>query len=141
MKDRIICSALLAIATVSFSMACSSGSARTPDVKQPVAAATNAEASEVVKEIYELAIGRRCSEIPSKLSEDFRSAAGSSKDELDALCDSFTDSGKISSIAITTESITGDKGTIRVALTHRDGRVEEKDERVKRESGTWLMDS
>ena len=140
MQKRIVHTAVLVIVTACVSIACSAGSARTPE-KAPAPEGRNVEATAVVKEIYELAIARRCSAIPPKLTAEFRSAVGSTDEELEALCDSLTDSRKISSVDIRGASIAQGKGTVRVALTHRDGRVEEKDERVMLESGTWLMDS
>ena len=97
--------------------------------------------SEIVKQIYEHATRRNCAAIPPMLTEDFRKAVGSSKDELDALCDTFTDSGKLISLEIAGEQITGDAATVKVSQTFKDGRKTEKEERVKKAEGKWLMDS
>lgn len=105
------------------------------------ASSTNGAASTVVKDIYDDAMRRNCSAIPAKLTEEFKKSVGTSKDELDALCDTFTDSGKLASFEIKSESLSGDSGTVKVALTHKDGRKEEKDERVKKSGDKWLMDS
>jgi hypothetical protein len=77
--------------------------------------------------------------IPPHLTEEFKKAVGTSKDELDALCDSFTDSKKIASVEVKSEEISGDNGKVKVSLTHRDGKVEEKDERSRKVDG--IMDS
>lgn len=98
-------------------------------------------ASAVVKQIYDDALKGNCSAIPPQLTEDFRKAVGTTKDELEALCDTFTDSKKIASVFVKDEEISGDTGKVKVALTHRDGRIEEKDERVKKVDGRWVMDS
>jgi hypothetical protein len=98
-------------------------------------------ASAVVKEIYDYAIKRNCAAIPSNLTDEFKRAVGTSKDELDALCDSFTDSGKIASAEIKGEELSGDSGKVKVSLTHKDGKKEDKDENVKKVGGKWLMDS
>lgn len=99
-------------------------------------------ASATVKEIYDEAMRRNCSAIPAKLTEDFRKAVGTSRDELDALCDTFTDSGKLAAFEITSEDLKGDAGTVKVALTFKDGKKEEKTENVKKSGdGKWLMDS
>lgn len=99
-------------------------------------------ASTIVKEIYDDAMRRNCSAIPAKLTDDFKTAVGSSKDELDALCDTFTDSGKLASFEIKGEELNGDKGIVKVALTYKDGKREDKNENVKKSAdGKWLMDS
>lgn len=99
-------------------------------------------ASTIVKEIYDDAMRRNCSVIPAKLTEDFRTAVGTSKDELDALCDTFTDSGKLASFEIKGEELKGESGTVKVALTFKDGKKEDKTENVKKSGdGKWLMDS
>lgn len=97
--------------------------------------------SEIVKQIYEHATRRNCAAIPPMLTEDFRKAVGSTKDELDALCDTFTDSDKLISFEIAGEQITGDAATVKVSQTFKDGRNTEKEERVKKAEGKWLMDS
>lgn len=103
---------------------------------------TTTEASTVVKEIYDDAMRRNCSAIPVKLTEDFKKAVGTSKDELDALCDTFTDSGKLASFEIKGEELKGDSGTVKVALTFKDGKKEDKTENVKKSGdGKWLMAS
>ena len=99
-------------------------------------------ASSIVKEIYDDAMRRNCSAIPAKLTDDFKKAVGTSKDELDALCDTFTDSGKLASFEVKGEELNGDKGTVKVALTYKDGKKEDKNENVKKSAdGKWLMDS
>lgn len=98
-------------------------------------------ASTVVKDIYDDAMRRNCSAIPAKLTEEFKKSVGTSKDELEALCDTFTDSGKLASFEVKSESLSGDSGTVKVALTYKDGKKEEKDERVKKSGEKWLMDS
>lgn len=108
---------------------------------ETTATATAGEASSVVKEIYENAMKRNCSVIPPMLTEEFRKAVGTSKDELDALCDSITDSGKLTSYEIKGETTNGDSGKVKVAQTFKDGKKEEKEENVKKVGGKWLMDS
>lgn len=99
-------------------------------------------ASTIVKEIYDDAMRRNCSAIPAKLTEEFRTAVGTSKDELDALCDTFTDSGKLAGFEIKGEELKGDSGTVKVTLTFKDGKKEDKSENVKKSAdGKWLMDS
>lgn len=104
-------------------------------------ATTAGSPSSVVKDIYDNAMKRNCSAIPPMLTEDFRKAVGTSKDELEALCDSFTDSGKITAFEVKSENITGDSAKVKVALTYKDGKKEDKDENVKKSNGKWLMDS
>lgn len=106
------------------------------------ATTTTSEASTIVMEIYDEAMRRNCSAIPAKLTEDFRKAVGTSKDELDALCDTFTDSGKLAGFEIKSEDLKGDSGKVKVALTFKDGKKEDKDENVRKSAdGKWLMDS
>lgn len=105
------------------------------------ASTTSTAASTVVKDIYDDAMRRNCSAIPAKLTEEFKKSVGTSKDELDALCDTFTDSGKLASFEIKSENLSGDSGTVKVALVYKDGKKEEKDERVKKSGDKWLMDS
>lgn len=105
------------------------------------AAETGSDASAVVKQIYDDALKGNCSEIPKNLTDEFRKAVGSSPDALEALCDTFTDSKKITSVAVKSEEISGNSGKVKVALTHRDGKIEEKDEIVKKLEGKWVMDS
>lgn len=78
---------------------------------------------------------------PPQLTEEFKKAVGTTPGELEALCDTLTDSKKIASAEVKSEELTGETGRVKVALTHRDGRIEEKDERVKKVDGKWLMDS
>jgi hypothetical protein len=75
------------------------------------------------------------------LTEEFRKGVGTSKDELDALCDTFTDSGKLSSFEVKSEDLKGDSGTVKMSLTYKDGKKEDKDEHVKKSGDKWLMDS
>ena len=110
--------------------------------KTTTSTATTSAASTTVKEIYDEAMKRNCSAIPAKLTESFRKEVGTSKDMLDALCDTFTDSGKLASVEIKGEELKGDAGTVKVALTYKDGKKEEKSENVKKSAdGKWLMDS
>ena len=102
---------------------------------------TGGAASTVVKNIYDNAIKRNCGAIPPMLTEEFRKGVGTSKDALDALCDTFTDSGKLTSFEVKSEDLKGDSGTVKVALTFKDGKKEDKEERVKKSGDTWLMDS
>jgi hypothetical protein len=113
----------------------------TTENKSTPTTATAGEASAVVKDIYDNAMKRNCSAIPPMLTEDFKKAVGTGKDELDALCDSITDSGKLTSFEIKGETLTNDSGKVKVALTYKDGKKEEKEENVKKSNGKWLMDS
>lgn len=128
----------------------SSQSAATPNVsgknngetKPPAPGATSADSpSGVVKAIYDNALKRNCAAIPTMLTEEFKKAVGTSRDELDALCDSFTDSGKLVSYEIKGEEIKGETAVVKVALTFKDGKKQEKEERVKKSGGKWSMDS
>lgn len=98
-------------------------------------------ASTMVKAIYDNAMKRDCAAIPAMLTENFRKEVGTSKDSLDALCDTFTDSGKLAGFEVKSEDLSGDSGTVKVALTFKDGNKQEKDERVKKSGDKWLMDS
>lgn len=109
---------------------------KTADTKPSVGAATS-----VVKDIYDNAMKRNCAAIPPMLTEDFRKAVGTTKDALDALCDTFTDSGKLASFEVKSEDLKADSGTVKVALIFKDGKKQEKDERVKKSGDKWLMDS
>lgn len=113
------------------------------DTKPPTTSTstTGSGATTVVKEIYDHAIKRNCAAIPPSLTEDFKKAVGTSSDALDALCDTFTDSGKVTSVEVKSEELTGDSGRVKVKLTFKDGKTEEKDENVKKVNGKWLMDS
>ncbi len=102
---------------------------------------TASSPSETVKSIYHHAIKRDCASIPPMLTEEFKKAVGSSKDSLEALCDTFTDSSKLSSFEIAGEEIKGDSATVKVKHTFRDGKTETKDERMKKVGDKWLMDS
>jgi hypothetical protein len=104
-------------------------------------AALGGAASAVVKNIYDNAVKRNCAEIPQMLTEDFKKAVGTSKDALDALCDEFTDSGKLTSFEVKSEDLKGDAGTVKVSRTFKDGKKDEKDERVKKAGDKWLLDS
>lgn len=131
------------IAFSSLAAACGGANATTgtaPAGSNPTAAKSGG-ASEVVKSVYDSAIKRDCAAIPPMLTDDFRKAVGTSKDSLDALCDSITDSGKVTSAAIIGENLNGDAGTIRVKQTLKDGSSIDKEERVKKSTGKWLMDS
>lgn len=118
-------------------------SATTDPAKPATAAKTGsaASASETVKAIYQNAIKRDCASIPPMLTDDFKKAVGTSKDALDALCDSFTDSGKLTAIDIVSEVAKADSATVKVSQTFKDGTKESKDERMKRSGDKWLMDS
>lgn len=109
--------------------------------KTTEATTTTGSPSSVVKDIYDNAMKRNCSAILPMLTDEFRKAVGTSKDEMDALCDSFTDSGKITAFEVKSETITGDSAKVKVALTYKDGKKEDKDENVKKSNGKWLMDS
>lgn len=109
--------------------------------KSTQATATAGEASAVVQDIYDNAMKRNCSAIPPMLTEDFKKAVGTSKDELDALCDSITDSGKLTSFEVKGETLTNEAGKVKVALTYKDGKKEEKEENVTKSNGKWLMAS
>lgn len=102
---------------------------------------TGGAASTVVKDIYDSAMKRNCSAILPMLTDEFRKGVGTSKDEMDALCDSFTDSGKLASYEVKGEELKGDSGVVKVLLTYKDGKKEEKEEKVKKADGKWLMDS
>jgi hypothetical protein len=118
----------------------SANSASSPVANTGTAPASSG-ASAVVKDIYENAIKRNCSAIPPLLTEDFSKSAGTSKDELDALCDVFSDSGKITAVEIKSETVTGDSAAVKVILTRKDGKKEDKEETVTKSGDKWLMDS
>lgn len=99
------------------------------------------EASKVVKDIFENAIKRNCAAIPPMVVEDFRKEIKNTPDELEALCDLFTDSGKLESIEIKGETLTGDTGKVKVTRKMKDGKTEDKEEGVRKENGKWLLDS
>jgi hypothetical protein len=109
--------------------------------KNTAPATSAGSSSAVVKEIYDNALKRNCAAIPPMLTEEFKKAAGTSKDELDALCDSFTDSSKLASFEIKSEEIKGEIATVKVSLKFKDGKTEEKSENLKNANGKWLMDS
>ena len=98
--------------------------------------------SAVVKEIYDHAVKRDGKAILPLLTKEFRDGVGSdSKDNMDALCDSFTDSSKLTSFEVKDEKVTGDTATVTVSLTYKDGKKEDKTEKMKKADGKWLMDS
>jgi len=144
---------ILLTATLFMSAACGSkaassgpatntGAANTAsDSKTTTTASTTGSPSATVKEIYEDAMKRKCDAIPPLLTAEFKKAVGTSKDDLEALCDSFTDSGKMTAYEVKSESIKGDTATVKVLQTYKDGRKEDKDERMKKDGDKWLMDS
>ena len=97
--------------------------------------------SATVKDVYGFAMKRDGKSILPLLTEDFRKAVGTSSDAMDALCDTFTDSGKITNAEVKEEKVTGDSATVKVALTYKDGKKEDKEENAKKVDGKWLMDS
>jgi Domain of unknown function (DUF4878) len=97
--------------------------------------------SAVVKQIYDHAIKRNCAAIPPLLTEEFRKSAGTSKESLEALCDSITDSGKITAAEAADGAITGDSAKVKVIMTLKDGKKEDREENMKKVNGKWLMDS
>ena len=102
----------------------------------------NGAASAAVRQIYDLAVKRDCAAIPPMLTDEFKKAVGTSKDELDALCDSFTDSGKITSVEVKSEDVKGEAATVKVTQNFKDGKKEDKEEKLKKSAdGRWLMDS
>lgn len=105
------------------------------------APASGDSASAVVKKVYDEAIKRNCSAIPPMLTENFRKQAGTTKDEMDALCDVFSESGKITSVDVKDEPISGDSGKVKVTQNFKDGKKVEKEENVKKENGKWMLDS
>jgi hypothetical protein len=135
----------IAIFSILLSACGGSSKATSPsgDAKPPAASATTAggAATSVVKEIYENAIKRNCAALPASLTEEFKKEVGTSSDSLDALCDTFTDSGKVTAVDVKGEELSGDSGRVKVKLTHKDGKTEDKDENVKKVNGKWLMDS
>ncbi|HLA94146.1 MAG TPA: hypothetical protein VK612_00390 [Pyrinomonadaceae bacterium] len=137
--------AILALGTICFLSACGAkqqtGPVSTKKKTAVSAPTTETGAAAVVKKVYEDAINGNCSDIPPNLTEEFKKAVGNSKDSLEALCDTFTDSKKITAVEIRGEQFTGDTAKIKVALTRKDGKVEQKDEIVKNLAGKWVMDS
>lgn len=112
-----------------------------PTEKTTSTTATTGAASAVVKDIYDNAMKKNCKAIPPMLTEEFRKAVGTSEGELEALCDTFTDSGKLTSFEVKGETLNGDSGKVKVALTFKDGKTEDKEENVKKSGDKWLMDS
>lgn len=96
--------------------------------------------STVVKAVYDNAMKRNCSAIPPMLTEDFRKEAGTSPDALDALCDTFTDSGKLASFEVKGEQLNGDSAKVTTALTYKDGKKEDKEDSLTKVDGKWLME-
>lgn len=135
----------IAIFSILLSACGGSSKATSPsgDAAPPAASATTAggAATSVVKEIYDNAIKRNCAALPASLTEEFKKEVGTSSDSLDALCDTFTDSGKVTAVEVKGEELSGDSGRVKVKLTHKDGKTEDKDENVKKVNGKWLMDS
>lgn len=138
MKSTLFASILAAAALAS---GCGANNAGTPAGNSTAAKASASGASAVIKKVYDHAIKRDCSAIPPMLTDEFRKAVGTSKDALDALCDSITDSGKVTSMEVKSESVTGDSGTVQVDMTMKDGSKSSKSERVKKAGEQWLMDS
>lgn len=145
MKD-LIAGTLLAASI--FAAACGGGAkatSNTANSSKPVTETKTTTAaggpSETVKAIYQNAIKRDCAAIPPMLTDEFKKAVGTSKDGLDALCDSLTDSGKVTAISVTGESISGDTATVKVVHTLKEGKSENKEERMKKSGEKWLMDS
>lgn len=97
-------------------------------------------AASVVKKVYEEAIKRNCAAIPPLLTEVLRKETGT-KDEIEAMCDVFSDSGKITSVDVKDEPISGDSGKVKVTQNYKDGTKKEKEENVKKENGKWLLDN
>lgn len=97
--------------------------------------------SSLVKDVYDNAMKKNCKAIPPMLTEEFRKAVGTTETELEALCDTFTDSNKLTSFEVKGETINGDSAKVKVALTYKDGKKEEKEENVKKQGDKWLMDS
>ncbi len=130
-----------------FAIACGGANAtsNTATTTKPASESKTDNASgsptETVKTVYANAIKRDCAAIPPVLTEDFKKAVGTSKDGLDALCDSLTDSGKLSSFEVKSETVNGDAATVRVELKYKDGKTENKEERSKKVAGKWLLDS
>jgi hypothetical protein len=130
---------LTAFGILAIAAACGARSAATTS---PGPTTVNAGSpSSVVKNIYDNAMKRNCTEIPPMLTEDFRQAVGTTKDELDALCDTFTDSGKLLTYEVGSENVTGDTATVKVWHSFKDGKKEEKFENLKKSGDKWLMDS
>jgi hypothetical protein len=99
------------------------------------------EASQIVRKVYDDALNNNCASIPENLTQEFRDAVGSSQDGLQALCDTFTDSKKVTAVDVVGENISGDSARVQVALKHRNGKIEEREEVVKKLQGRWVMDS
>jgi len=138
----------LLTAVLVLSTACESKGAASAPAGNTSSSSTTSDArsitggpSAIVKEIYDNAIKRKCEAIPPMLTPEFKKAVGTSKDDLEALCDSFTDSGKMTAYEIKSESVKGDTATVKVLQTYKDGRKEDKDERMKKDGDKWLMDS
>ena len=142
MKLKIV---TIIIAVSAFITGCSSARSANTAASKPAdtkPATTNVGgASEIVKTIYQNAIKRDCAAIPSMLTEEFKKAVGTGKDGLDALCDSLTDSGKVTAVTVTGEEMKGDSATVKVQHTLKDGKTENKEERMKKAGDKWLMDS
>lgn len=132
---------LTAIVAAAITTGCGANNAGTPAGNSGTKAAAASGASAVVKTVYDHAIKRECAAIPPLLAEDFRKAVGTTKDELDALCDSITDSGKVMAVDVKSEALSGQVGTVQVDLTMKDGSKSSKAERVKKAGDQWLMDS
>ncbi|MFT3745749.1 MAG: DUF4878 domain-containing protein [Pyrinomonadaceae bacterium] len=135
----LLAASIIASACGGAKTASNTAAANKPADSKP--AATTGGASETVKTIYANAIKRDCAAIPPMLTEDFKKAVGTSKDALEALCDSLTDSGKVTAITVTGETVTGDSATVKVEQKLKDGKTENKEERMKKSGDKWLMDS
>lgn len=97
--------------------------------------------SATIKQIYELAIKRDGKAILPLLTEDLRKEVGTSNDAMDALCDSFTDSGKLTKVDVKEEKVSGETATVKVTLTNKDGKTSDKEEKAKKVDGKWLMEN
>lgn len=98
-------------------------------------------ATKVIKDIYDHAMKGHCDAIPPLLTENFRKELTQSKDELKAMCDVLTDSGKVTTIDVEKAVVTGDKATVKVNLTKKDGTKDVEDIDLVKENGQWRADS
>lgn len=132
---------IIAISCMASACGTQKAESKSTDPAKTTASTAGGEASAVVRKVYDDALKGNCSSIPANLTAEFREAVGTSDDALQALCDTFTDSKKITSVEVIGENVSGDDGKVQVALKHKDGKVEQREEVVKKLQGKWVMDS
>lgn len=102
---------------------------------------SDGSASGVVRKIYENAISGNCSQIPRDITTDLLQSIAASDPSMNTLCDSLTESKSVIGVDVIGETISEDHGKVQIALKHKNGRVEEREEVVRKLDGRWRMDS